>query len=162
MVATFFALTICLFRETRSSLASKRHMVPTFFALSICLFGRMCSSLPLKDIWQPLFCLDHMSFDAGARRRFTESGQKAPWSRTCGASSHPAEVFSRQARKPKGVGVRGQGKVAFSYTLWLPLPRKNIDKYKFVDVRIRKDLLPEQVFVFDNWCALRPCRRGLL
>ncbi len=29
------------------------------------------------------------------------------------------------ARKPKGVGGRGQGKVAFSYALWLPLPRKN-------------------------------------
>jgi len=27
------------------------------------------------------------------------------------------------ARKPEGVGVRGQGKVAFSHTLWLPLPR---------------------------------------
>ena len=28
------------------------------------------------------------------------------------------------ARKPEGVGVRGQGKVAFSHALWLPLPRK--------------------------------------
>ena len=28
------------------------------------------------------------------------------------------------ARKPEGVGVRGQGKVAFSHALWLPLPQK--------------------------------------
>ncbi len=28
------------------------------------------------------------------------------------------------ARKPEGVGVWGQGKVAFSHALWLPLPRK--------------------------------------
>ena len=35
-----------------------------------------------------VFCLDHMSFDAVARRRSMESGQMAPWSRTCGASSH--------------------------------------------------------------------------
>ena len=28
------------------------------------------------------------------------------------------------ARKPEEVGVRGQGKVAFSHTLWLPLPRE--------------------------------------
>ena len=28
------------------------------------------------------------------------------------------------ARKPEGVGVRGQGKVAFSHALWLPLPRE--------------------------------------
>ena len=27
-------------------------------------------------------------------------------------------------RKPEGVGVRGQGKVAFSHALWLPLPRE--------------------------------------
>ena len=28
------------------------------------------------------------------------------------------------ARKPEEVGVRGQGKVAFSHALWLPLPRE--------------------------------------
>ena len=34
-------------------------------------------------------------------------------------------VFSvNSARKPEGVGVRGQGKVAFSHALRLPLPRK--------------------------------------
>ena len=34
------------------------------------------------------------------------------------------ELLLWPARKPKGVGARGMGKVAFSYTLWLPLPRK--------------------------------------
>ena len=34
------------------------------------------------------------------------------------------ELLLWPARKPKGVGARGKGKVAFSYTLWLPLPRK--------------------------------------
>ena len=57
----------------------------------------------------------------------------APWSRTYGASSLRLKDFSRPARKPEGVRVRGQGKVAFSYALWLPLPRKkSIGKYKFV------------------------------
>ena len=34
------------------------------------------------------------------------------------------ELLLWPARKPKGVGVRVKGKVAFSYTLWLPLPWK--------------------------------------
>ena len=32
-------------------------------------------------------------------------------------------ISVNSARKPEGVGVRGQGKVAFSHALWLPLPR---------------------------------------
>ena len=34
------------------------------------------------------------------------------------------ELLLWPARKPKGVGARGMGKVAFSDALWLPLPRK--------------------------------------
>ena len=34
------------------------------------------------------------------------------------------ELLLWPARKPKGVGVRVKGKVAFSYTLWLPRPWK--------------------------------------
>ena len=33
-------------------------------------------------------------------------------------------ISVNSARKPEGVGVRGQGKVAFSHALRLPLPRK--------------------------------------
>ena len=33
-------------------------------------------------------------------------------------------ISVNSARKPEGVGVRGQGKVAFSHALWLPLPRE--------------------------------------
>ena len=52
------------------------------------------------------------------------------------------------ARKPEEVGVRGQGKVAFSHALWLPLPRgaehvaykgraasRLIDRFQFVSGR---------------------------
>ena len=31
-------------------------------------------------------------------------------------------ISVNSARKPEGEGVWGQGKVAFSYALWLPLP----------------------------------------
>ena len=61
------------------------------------------------------------------------------------------------ARKPEGVGVRGEGKVAFSYALWLPLPREYISTNSDL-LGNKKRLLGEKpfcVYGFYRWPMMR-------
>ncbi len=43
-------------------------------------------------------------------------------SNICHAKNRYSIISVKLARKPERVGVWGEGKVAFSYALWLPLP----------------------------------------
>lgn len=59
----------------------------------------------------------------------------------------PAHVLFWLARKPEGVGVWGQGKVAFSYTLWLPLPHEARRNEYGLLARPKDDCFERQGFV---------------